>query len=165
MNTPKIHLAGCPCPKPSLSPPLLITSLSQPQHLLFPPALLALQLRVAVCGGGLGRPFSTPAGHLLEPVLPCQESSGREKNNNKKICYCILAGVSGTKRVLGALVWGVLEYSCSQWIEAPVSVDNKPSASGLLRLQGGSGISPASILGGRMLPALPKSGGDRNECC
>lgn len=52
-----------------------------------------------------------------------------------------------------------------QWIEAPMSVENKPSVTGLLQLQDGSGNSPASILGGRMLPVLPKDGGARSECC
>lgn len=60
--------------QPDPSP--LITSLSQPRlggeaeavghlYLLFPFTLLALQLRVAVCSGGLGRLFSISPGHLL----------------------------------------------------------------------------------------------------
>ncbi|XP_029887154.1 kazal-type serine protease inhibitor domain-containing protein 1 isoform X2 [Aquila chrysaetos chrysaetos] len=38
--------------------------------------LPALQPHVTVCGGGLGRLFGTSPGRMLEPLLPCQESSG-----------------------------------------------------------------------------------------
>jgi len=40
-------------------------------HLLFPSTRLALQLRIALCSGGLGQQFSISPGHLLESVLPC----------------------------------------------------------------------------------------------
>ena len=57
------------------------------------------------------------------------------------------------------------EYSCRQWIEAPTSVANKLSATGLQPLQDGNSSSLAIILGGMLLLVLPKDGGARNECC
>lgn len=73
---PKNSLGWMPTPKAQPEPSPLIISLSQPQlggeeEALFPLTLFALQLCVAVCGGGLGWLFSISRGHLLEPVLPC----------------------------------------------------------------------------------------------
>lgn len=134
------------------------------------PSTFLLCSHVTVRGGGLGWLFSTSPGCMLELLLPCQESSGREEKlggggGRWGICCCILAGVSGPKRFLGLWSGVSCKYSCSQWIEAPMPVENKPLVTGLLQLQDGSGNSPASILGGRMLPVLPKDGGARNECC
>lgn len=73
-----------------------------------PSTFPTLQLHAAVRDEGLGWLFSMSPGHLLEPVLPSQKSSDR-KNKTEKFCVCILAGVSGTKKVQGTLVWHVLQ--------------------------------------------------------
>lgn len=67
-------------------------------HLPFPPSSFpTLQPHVDVCGEGLGWLLSISPGHLLQPVLPSQKSSGG-KNKTEKFWVCILAGVRGTKK-------------------------------------------------------------------